>query len=132
MSIRTPPRLSRPTGTISWSDGSDFNGYAWVGLSVPTSGGTTWDGVSFPGGLGVPRAFILPIEEGEFHSQAKLYYNADLVPPVTQYKARFFDRNNVEITASAGTAFTVTASTFTIPSVTLTSPSAGSVPTPDD
>lgn len=131
MPITPPPRLSRPTGTITWSDGSSFNGYAWVGLSVPTRDGVPWDTVRVKGGAVVPKVFILPILDGSFVATTALFWNADLVPGVTEYKARFFDVSNREITSAAGTAFTVTADTFSIPSVTLTVPTAGTVPTPD-
>lgn len=123
------PRVGAPTGTIQWSNGTNFNGYVWISFKGMTGGGgSVWGSPALASGRSISVTNIIPILNGNFQL-GSLFYNEDVVPPGTQYVANYFDSTNTAV-GSQTAAFTVTAGTFTIPAVTLTPPSVGSAPTP--
>jgi len=126
-------REGKPTGTVTWSDGSNFNGFALCGLKS-MSGHADTDFTVGNAALAnyLPRSNYtrLLIEEGQFNQVASLIYNADINPPGTYYVAWIYDSSGKQI-AGPSTAFQVSSGTFTIPSLTLTVPTVGSAPTPN-
>ena len=122
-------RMSKPTGTIAWSDGTLFTGFALVGIEKPV----TWPSVALSDQM--PRRTIppfapLPIRDGAFHDAVGVIYNADVTPPSQDYVAYFYDANGVQV-AGPTSAFQVSSATFTIPAITLTPPGSGLAPIPD-
>ena len=131
------PRVGTLTGTITWSDGTNFNGFGVVGLVLPTSSGVAWPELSLEPGTPrqrLPLWSTIPIVEGTFNNQVGLWYNADINPPNTQYVIYYYDTSlkQVGIPSSISDAFTISAAQTTPPTYTLTVPIAGTtVPVPD-
>lgn len=128
------PRIAKfSTSTLTWSDGAAFNGFALIGLVMPTSG-TDWSFATrgdFVPGQRLPTFAMIPITNGLFNTSVGLYYNEDIKPQNTQYVLWYYDSTRRQI-AGPSTKFTVTADPLTLPSLTLTAPSLGSTnPTPD-
>lgn len=126
-------RTARATGTISWSDGTLFNGFALIGLRKLTDGSAEW--ADFTLGhqgqkLRLPKWQKIPIADGAFNQDVELRYNADISPPGSQYVAFYYDSTKRAI-GSASAYFSVASSTVAIPTVTLTAPVSGGAPTPD-
>lgn len=125
-------RAGKPQGTISWTNGDLFNGFALVQFCDPTLAGVAWPSVSmghqFPV-QALPWSLPVGIVDGVFDSTVAVPYNADATPPSTQYEAYYYENNGVLI-GGPTTAFTVSAETFVMPTVTLTAPSAGVVVPP--
>lgn len=127
-------RYGKPSGTIAWSDGTPFDGVAAIGIKSMVDGlGATWPSTTL-GNRSIRRTLpvFAPINivEGSFDPYAGVIYNEDLTPPGTQYVAWYYDTTGKQV-AGPSTAFTVTASSFTIPTLTLTVPSVGSNPVPN-
>lgn len=115
--------------TVSWSDGSTFSGYAYVAL-IPPSYGASDDATSleikqFAPPSQVPNRIPIPIRDGKYNGSVGLWYNADLVPPNSQYSMELYDTTKRLVT-SASSAFSVTTGTFTPPTLTPTAPTVGS------
>lgn len=122
-------RTAKATGTVSWSDGTPFNGFALIGFRELTS--WTIFTLSHQGQrLRIPKWQKIAITDGAFEQKAELRYNADINPPGSQYVAFYYDSTKKAI-GGASAYFTVSAGTVAIPQVTLTVPSAGGAPTPD-
>lgn len=132
--MATALRKGVPTGTITWSDGTPFDGVCWIGLkSLVNGSAVAWPTISLGNRStrrSVPVWAPIPVTEGAFGTDFGVYYNADLTPHNSQYIAYYYDSNGVQI-AGPSTAFSVSTPTFTVPSLTLTVPSMGSNPTPD-
>lgn len=131
------PRVGTLTGSITWSDGTNFNGFGVVGLVLPTSGGTNWPELSLEPGSPrqrLPLWSTIPIVDGAFNNQVGLWYNADIDPPNTTYVIYYYDTSLKQVGVPSGIAdaFTISAAQTTPPVYTLTAPVAGTVvPTPD-
>lgn len=67
------------------------------------------------------------IQDGVYSNTESVTYNGDLNPPNTQYVALYQDSSGKNV-GSLSAAFTVSASTFSIPAVTLTVPTVGGNP----
>lgn len=132
----TPIRVSYPTaGSVLWSDGSAFNGFALIGIKALVDGSSAaWPSISRGNSYVrrvLPQWVQLPIREGAFvGSPCGVPYNADINPPGSQYVAWYYDTNGKKI-AGPTSAFIVSATTFSVPTATLTVPTVGSSPTPD-
>lgn len=132
--MATPFRKAKISNTFTWSDGSNFTGYLYVALVIPTSGGSDWpelhiDDISPRQRL--PLRFIIPIINGAANQNVSLIFNADINPPNSQYGAYIFDSARKQV-AGPSSLFTVTADPVAIPALTLTVPIAGSVVTAPD
>jgi hypothetical protein len=129
------PRIAKLAGTVQWSDGVDFSGYAVFGLVMPETGGTDWpflsQGGTTPDPVRISQWSVIPIEQGAFNEALGLFYNGDIVPQNSKYVVYYYDKNLVKI-AEDTTPFSVTADPTTPVIPTLTAPVAGStIPTPD-
>lgn len=130
------PRVGKmpTTSTINWSNGVPFNGYMWFGLIPPIYGSTDATSVDWGGFVPeskIPQVFPIPIVSGKFNTQLGLYYNADLMPPNSQYNAFLVD-TTFRVLGSAA-PFTVSDNPVSnVPSITATVPSTGgTAPVPD-
>lgn len=126
------PRNGKLAGTILWSDGSNFSGFAIIGLVVPTSNGTAWPELAIDPGSPrqrIPLWLTVPIKDGAFNTQVGLWYNEDIDPPNSKYCCYLYDNAMKQVGAPATSAdfFTVSSEYTTIVAPTLTVPVASSV-----
>ena len=134
----TAPRVAKLSGTITWSDGSNFNGFAVIGLVFPTSGGNNWPALTIEPNSPkqeIPQWTAVPIVDGSFNNQIGLWYNTDIDPPNTKYAIWYLDAayKYVGSPTNSSDFFQVTADPTAPPTYTLTVPIAGTtVPTPGD
>lgn len=130
----TSLRKGVPTGTVTWSDGTPFDGMLWIGLkSLVNGSAVAWPTISLGNRASkrsVPIWSPIPIAEGAYGTDFGVWYSADLTPHNSQYIAYYYDSNGVQI-AGPSSAFSVSTPTFSVPALTLTVPSMGSNPTPD-
>jgi hypothetical protein len=125
---------------MAWTDGTLFNGFVLIGLALPTASGTQFLGVRY-GNAGIseaiPQFTKIPVTDGLLSTSCGLFYNADLTPPGSQYVGWTYIPNGptaggtCRMIAGPTATFEVDEPTFTLPSMTLTVPTTGSVPTPD-
>lgn len=120
---------------ISWSGGTLFNGYVLLIMTPPNTGGATWTRVSLKDcrpKLRVPTRVKVPIREGVYDPDTRVWQTTSIVPPNAKYSAFFYDDNDVLI-AIGSALFTVTADPYTLAPPTLTAPTAETVsPEPED
>lgn len=130
----TSLRKGVPTGTVSWSDGTPFDGVLWIGLkSLVNGSAVAWPTFSLGNRSSrrvIPIWSPIPIAEGAYGTNFGVWYNADITPHDSQYIAYYYDSNGVQI-AGPSSAFSVSSATFSVPALTLTVPTMGSNPTPD-
>lgn len=121
------PLRARLAGTVLWSSGESFDGYALILLALPgTHASVSMDG-TFPRAR-IPTNTVIPIQDGIYNQNSWLYRNADIEPPNTQYAAYFYDLNWVRIApAGAAALFTISADPYTLVAPTLTAPTAAVV-----
>lgn len=126
------PRTASLTGTVTWSNGSLFDGYVLIGTVLPHGYSYACPIGLFPEG-GLPLFTVVPITAGEFNQSARLYFNADLEPPNCRYGAYWYDAQNTLLSGPSA-IFDVTVDPYPILIPTLTVPAAGTtvpVPPPD-
>jgi hypothetical protein len=124
------PRRSLLTGTIKWSDGSNFNGYLLLGIAMPSSGSAyTYVGMSNDSPIQrIPQFCTIPIIDGAFNPAAKVFYNEDLEPPTSKYVPYWYDAQK-RLISGPGALFVVSTETTPIVAPTLTVPTAPTIPT---
>jgi hypothetical protein len=123
------PRIGKfSQSVIQWSDGSNFNGAAIIGLTRPTVNGTpqtAWINVNYGDtneNLPLPLSFaLIPIKDGKLSDALGLFYNEDITPPNTQYVHYMID-STYKIIAGPGTLFTVNTPVITLPALALPAP----------
>lgn len=122
--------------TVTWSDGTPFNGFLLIGLVYPTSG-SEWAEVDLGGqspGERLPQFQRVPIVNGQYDNSVGVLYNSSISPPNTKYVAWFYDQSTFPPRQICGPTsfFTVTSSPLTPPTCSLTIPTAGTeAPVPD-
>lgn len=120
------------TGTITYDDGTPFNGWMLVGLVPPLRGNIPY--MSFYKVFAqqrtkLPQWVTFQIKNGEFQPTANLRYNTSISPPSTKYVSFFVDYEGNTI--ATGTLFEVTASPHLIVEPSFSIPTSGTnVPTP--
>jgi hypothetical protein len=122
-------RTGKYSGTvINWSDGTAFNGFLVCGIVVPSSGGTPWSEITLEDAQRqrLPQWSVFPVRDGLPLSYAELIYNEDIHPPNTKYCAYIYDSiwRLIASPSSSSDFFTVSG-LWSIPSYTLTVPTAG-------
>lgn len=127
---RTSQIVTNPDPVL-WSDGTPFDGFIAFFLNLPTTGYSAYTMISAGSPLYIPLNTKVPVIGGTV-SSAYLFYNADLVPPGSQYSAYWYSRQRVLINPPSGSAtpFSVTAATTTVTAPTLTVPTYGTTPVP--
>lgn len=125
------PQKAKLAGTVLWSTGETYDGYALLLLALPGSyAAVSMDG-TFPRAR-IPTNTVVPITDGTYNQNVQLYFNSDIEPPNTQYAAYFYDLSWTRI-APSGTAalFTIATDPYTLVAPTLTAPtSATTAPLP--
>lgn len=120
------------TGTITYSDGTNFNGWMLVGLVPPLRGSTAYTSfykVYSQQRTKLPQWVSFQIKDGEFQSPAKLRFNSSISPPSTKYVSFFVDYEGN--TLATGSLFTVTATPHAIVEPSFAIPTPGTTaPTP--
>jgi hypothetical protein len=131
------PRKANLAGTVSWSDGTPFTGYIYIGVAFPTSVdpnvtyATVWMNNQYPPQR-LPKWYKIPIVQGVYEQTARIYYTADINPPNTRYCYYFYDVNG-NLLYGPSALFTVTTTPHTITYLTLPVPTVGTVaPDPND
>lgn len=134
------PRIGKfsQSATVSWSDGTAFNGFLLVGIALPTLSGTAFTAALY-GNSGVaprlPQFVKVPISEGFYNSSCGLFYTSDITPPGTLFYSWLYTGGTSGVPArmvsGPSSSFSVTSDTITPPTLTPTTPSAGSIPDPD-
>lgn len=129
------PRVAKLSGTITWSDGTLFSGYAIVMLVRP-GGSNQYPYLALNPGdprQRIPDRVVVRIQDGAFSQNEGIFYNADLNPPNSAYVIYYYDVTLSEQLAGPttssdffyATSGSVTPPTYTlpVPSLTLTIPS---------
>lgn len=122
--------------SVTWSDGTLFNGFLLLGLVFPISG-SQWAEIDLGGqtpGERLPQFLKVPIVNGQFDNSVGVLYNSSISPPNTKYVAWYYDQSSFPPRQICGPTalFTVNSGTLTPPLCTLTAPTAGTIPpTPD-
>jgi hypothetical protein len=80
--------------TISWSDGTPFNGYVALIGTLPEASSASWTRIAlrdtYPA-LRLPTRIKLPIREGVLDESARVYKTTSIVPPQVRYSAFWYD-----------------------------------------
>jgi hypothetical protein len=130
------PRNAKLSGTILWSDGSNFNGFAIIGLVLPTSSGVAWPELTIEPNSPrqrLPLWLTVPIINGAYNQQIGVWFNEDIDPPNSKYCSYFFDSSMKQLAGPTTPAdfFTVTVDPTPLAAPTLTVPIAGvTIPVP--
>lgn len=117
---RVSSLLSSPA-SIVWSNGVSFDGYVVLTLSLPTG----YTGHALKNSLQpliIPQKTKVPVTAGVIDTATRLFYNADVNPPGTQYTGAVYDIFGV-LVASFAAPFSVTTDQTTLTIPTLTVPS---------
>lgn len=126
--------LSTSPSTVTWASGTNFNGFCWLGLTMPSASGVSYKPHLFNALLRqeIPRYIQVPIINGVIDPSTSPYWNADVDPPGTQYVAYWFDSNSVLVAPASGTAtpFSIASVTQILTVPTLPVPTGSSVPVP--
>lgn len=114
---------------ITWSDGSNFDGFVRLGLVVPKYGGTTdtafLSSQNLTPAVQIPLNTIFPVTDGHIDQQTAVLQNRSISPPNSQYVAWWYDTSS-HLIAGPSTQFTVSSTPITLPVATLTVPAIGS------
>ena len=126
------PQVAKLAGTILWSDGSLFQGFAVIGLVLPQSGSVDWPELTIEPNSPrqrIPLWSTIPIKDGVFNQALGLWFNTDINPPNSKYAIWLYDASNKQVVAPGSSAdfFTVTTDPHTIVVVAPTVPSASTV-----
>lgn len=118
-------RSATLSGTVNWSDATPFNGFA-VFLLVPPDGYSKMFLADNYPAVRIPLRIIVPVVNGQFNQNCKIWYNADLEPPNSKWVIYWLDFTGATIAspASMSDSFTVSTSTHTVTPPTLTAPTA--------
>ena len=132
------PRISKLSGTVTWEDGTLFNGFALVGLVFPNAGEDPWPALTIEPNSPrqeIPTWTPVPITNGEFNSQVGVWFNADIDPPNTQYVIYYLDSSlkQVGVPSTEDDFFVVTSDPTVPPMYELELPESGTdVPSPGE
>lgn len=131
------PRIAKfdQSQSITWSNGDNFSGYAYIGLVDPTYGvsddATSEEVRLYSPPCQVPNRIPIPIKDGKCNGSLGLWFNADLGPPNSRYAWYLYDTTKRQL-AGPSSYFTVTADPVTLPTLTATVPSVGTnIPQPN-
>ena len=106
------------TVSITWSDGTLFDGFVLINLLIPhAASGTDWaevdQGRIYPS-IQLPQMQVVPIIGGAYNAACGLFVNADLTPPGSAYRCYVYDATKRQI-AGPSSNFTVTSTTAVDP-----------------
>lgn len=126
-------RSAKLAGTINWSDGSPFNGWA-VFLLVPPDGYSRMFLADVFPKVQIPLRIAVPVVNGVFNQNCRVWYNADLEPVNSKWVIYWLDFTGTTIASPAtmSDAFSISTATHTVTPPTLTAPTTESVLPPID
>lgn len=137
--MATTPNTAKLTGSVTWSDGSPFDGWLLLGLVLPENADGQWPTTVLNGATiqqRLPLWAKIPITAGAFDSQTSILYNTSVEPPASRYVAYWYDKNHRRIFPATGvppTPFTISANPYAIALPTLTAPSnSATLPVPTE
>jgi hypothetical protein len=120
---------------INWSGGTPFNGYVLLVMALPSADGASWSRVNLRDArprLRVPTRVKVPIREGQYDTDTRIWQTSALVPTNVKYASFFYDDTD-RLIAAGPSLFTAAADPYTLAPPTLTDPTAASIPTdPED
>lgn len=134
------PQKATLTGSVTWSDGSPFDGWVCIITNPPLTGtGVGWPSISLEGNhprTRIPRETWVSITGGVYNQTTPVWFNGDLQPPGVRYAAYFYDLGKVLIAPLSAAAlfdiasnpYTLVPPTLTIPTVSVVSPTPGTLP----
>ena len=121
--------------TVLWSGGEPFNGYVLLLMALPNYSGTVWTRVSLRDckpKLRIPTRVKIPIREGVYDVDTRLWQTTSIIPPGVKYSSFFYDDTD-RLIAVGPDLFTVTVDPYVLAPPTLTDPTASVVsPAPED
>ncbi len=123
------PAIATLTGTVTYSNGTTpLDGYIILLLAFPTG----YTSASIANQL-IPQPIgdhiKVRVQQGVYDQSARIYQNASIEPPNTQYVAYYYDNNDTQLGHTA--LFTIATSPYTITVPSFIVPSATAVvPTP--
>lgn len=109
---------SKPTNTLTWSDGSSFNGYVRITMSFPIGYSQAFLISKYQEQM-LAGDYVLPVKDGVIDNNLAVWKTSSLSPFGLQYVWYAYDSAFKQI-AGPSSSFTVTDDTFTLPSLTLT------------
>lgn len=115
------------TGTITYSDSSNFTGWLLLGLVPPLRGATpytTFYKKYTKERVKLPQWITFPVRDGEILANAKIRFNSSIEPPNTKYAAFFVDYEGNTLATS--TVFSVEATPYELVEPSFSIPTAGS------
>jgi hypothetical protein len=137
--VAQPPLTAAISGSPIWSNSTPFDGYLYLGLTLPQDANGQWPTLTFAAQnppQRLPIWTVVPIVAGVFDQNTKVWQNSTLDPPNTQYVAYWYDLNKRRIFPAIGatpTPFTIATDPYPIALPTLTIPStSANYPVPDD
>lgn len=124
------------TTPLTWSSGELFDGFVILSIGLPTSGGSSWPGLTRNGSLRRhPRNILAVIKNGLLEHTLSIYPTQYLSPPGCRYYAYWFDAAGKQVyptPPSLPAALNITAD-YTLTTPTLTAPTISTTaPTLDD
>ena len=133
MSVQNIAQLTYGS-TIQWVSGVPFNGYVLLLAALPSKTGTAYQSVFLRDcqpKTEVPKRIKIPIREGVYDTDVRVWRTDSLVPTLVRYCAFFYDDSD-RLIANGASLFTITADPHTLTPPTLTDPDvASSCPTPE-
>ena len=108
---------AKPTNTLYWSDGELFNGYVRVQMTFPTGYDQAFI-ISKTTEQMIPQDYIFPVFDGVIDNSLAVWLTTDISPYGIMYSWSAYDTTFTRI-AGPSALFSVTSSSFTLPSLTL-------------
>lgn len=112
-----PELIGRPDNTLTWNDGTLFTGYVRVQMAFPTGYNQAFI-LSQHNEQMLPQDYVIPVYNGEINRSLGVWFNSEIAPFGTEYSWSAYDSTFARI-AGPSALFTVSTSTFTLPSLTL-------------
>lgn len=112
-----PSNTSKPTNTLSWNDGTLFDGYVRITTAYPLGYNQAFLISKYQEQM-IPGDYVLPVSDGVIDSNLSVWKTSEISPFGTQYAWYAYDTTFRQL-AGPSASFTVTDDTFTLPSLTI-------------
>lgn len=133
MSVQNIAQLTSGS-TIQWVSGVPFNGYVLLLAALPSKSGTAYQSVFLRDcqpKTEVPKRIKIPIREGVYDTDVRVWRTDSLVPTLVRYCAFFYDDSD-RLIGTGPSLFAVTTDPHTLTPPSLADPDvATSCPTPE-
>ncbi len=121
--------------TVRWSDNETFDGFVWLGLTLPDDSDFVPSLKAAQRFQPLPRYTKVPIISGTIDTTTQVFYSCDINPPGTMYKAYWYsiDGNLINPPVGTAVAFTVSSATttLTVPSLPVPTYTPNTLPVPE-